>query len=100
MIKLLMSWDIKPGSEREYFEFIVREFGPGIIKLGIQPTESWYTVFGNGAQILIGGVAEDMPTLQSILDSSDWKNLQNELFNHVTNFKSKIVRPIGRFQLL
>ena len=46
MVKLLMSWDIKPGSESDYFEFIVREFAPGIMKLGVQPTESWYTVFG------------------------------------------------------
>lgn len=100
MVKLLMSWDIKPGSESEYFEFIVREFAPGIMKLGIQPTESWYTVFGSGSQILIGGVAEDLSTLKSILNSPDWEELQQKLFNYVANFNSKIVRPTGRFQLL
>ncbi len=100
MVKLLMSWDIKPGSESDYFEFIVREFAPGIMKLGIQPTEAWYTVFGDGPQILTGAVAEDLPTMQTILESGDWKKLQDKLFEYVTNFNYKIVRATSRFQLL
>jgi hypothetical protein len=100
MVKILMSWDIKPGSESDYFEFIVREFAPGIMKLGIQPTEAWYTVFGDGPQILTGAVAEDLSTMQSILASGDWKSLQDKLFEYVVNFNFKIVRATGRFQLL
>lgn len=100
MVKILMSWDIKPGSESDYFEFIVREFAPGIMKLGIQPTEAWYTVFGDGPQILTGAVAEDLTTMQSILASGDWKSLQDKLFEYVVNFNFKIVRATGRFQLL
>jgi hypothetical protein len=99
MVKILMSWDIKPGSESEYFEFIVREFAPGIMKLGVQPTEAWYTVFGDGPQILTGCVAEDLPTMQSVLSSSDWQKLQHKLFDYVTNFNFKIVRATSRFQL-
>jgi hypothetical protein len=100
MVKILMSWDIKPGSESEYFEFIVREFAPGIMKLGVQPTEAWYTVFGDGPQILTGCVAEDLPTMQSVLSSNDWQKLQTKLFEYVTNFNFKIVRATSRFQLL
>jgi hypothetical protein len=100
MVKILMSWDIKPGAESDYFEFIVREFAPGIMKLGIQPTEAWYTVFGDGPQILTGAVAEDLSTMQSILASGDWKSLQDKLFEYVVNFNFKIVRATGRFQLL
>ena len=100
MVKLLMSWDIKPGSESDYFEFIVREFAPGLMKLGIQPTEVWYTVVGEGPQILTGGVAEDLPTMQSILADTDWQNLQGKLFSYVTNFNYKIVRATSKFQLL
>ncbi len=100
MVKILMSWDIKPGAESDYFEFIVREFAPGIMKLGIQPTEAWYTVFGEGPQILTGAVAEDLSTMQTILASGDWKKLQDKLFEYVINFNFKIVRATGRFQLL
>jgi hypothetical protein len=100
MVKLLMSWDIKPGSESDYFEFVVREFAPGIMKLGVQPTEAWYTVFGDGPQILTGAVAEDLPTMKEILASEEWEKLKGKLFEYVTNFDFKIVRATGRFQLI
>ena len=99
MVKLLMSWDLKSGSESDYFEFSVREFIPGIMKLGIQPTEAWYTIFGDGPQILTGGVAEDLATMKSILASEEWQDLQTKLFEYVTNFNFKIVRATGKFQL-
>ncbi len=44
-VKLLMHWDIRPGRDQEYFEFVVREWVPGIQKLGLQPTGAWYTVY-------------------------------------------------------
>ena len=100
MVKLLMSWDIKPGSESDYFEFVVREFAPGIMKMGVQPTEAWYTVFGDGPQILTGAVAEDLQTMQEILSSEEWQELKSKLFEYVTNFDFKIVRATGRFQLI
>ncbi len=100
MVKLLMSWDIKPGSESDYFEFVVREFAPGIMKMGVQPTEAWYTVFGDGPQILTGAVAEDLQTMQEILASEEWQKLKGKLFEYVTNFDFKIVRATGRFQLI
>jgi hypothetical protein len=100
MVKLLMSWDIRPGRETEYFEFVVREFAPGIMKLGIRPTEAWYTVYGNGPQILTGGVAEDLRTMQQILVTDEWKELLEKLMEYVINFQHKIVAATGRFQLM
>ncbi len=100
MVKLLMSWDIKLGREQPYFEFIVREFAPGMIRLGIQPTEAWYTIYGRGSQILTGGVADDWETMERILDSQEWQRLQNKLTIYVANYRQKVVESTGRFQLL
>jgi hypothetical protein len=99
MVKLLMSWDIRPGQETDYFEFIVREFAPGIMQLGLQPTEAWYTVFGEGPQMLTGGVAEDINTMNRILSSSEWLELKEKLLAYVVNFQYKIVPASSRFQL-
>ena len=99
-VKLLMSWDIKPGRESEYFEFVVREFAPRIMRMGIQPTEAWYTVYGSGPQMLTGGVSEDLRTMRQILASSEWEELLTELMNYVANFRQKIVVATGRFQLM
>ena len=99
MIKLLMSWDIKPGREASYFDFVVNEFLPNLLKLGIQPTEAWYTVYGAGPQILTGGVAEDLETITNILDSEEWRELQSKLLTYIANFEYRVVPDTGRFQL-
>jgi len=99
MIKLLMSWDIKSGLESTYFNFIVNEFAPGLLRLDVQLTEAWYTVYGSGPQILTGAVAKDLETMTQILDSGEWRELQSELLIYVTNFEYKVVRDTGRFQL-
>jgi len=99
MIKLLMSWDIKSGQEAAYFEFVVKEFLPGQMKLGLQPTEAWYTVVGEGPQMLTGAVTDDLDTMQSILRSDEWGNLMERLATHVVNYNQKIVLASGRFQM-
>jgi hypothetical protein len=99
MVKLLMSWDIKPGQEAAYFEFIVKEWAPGVMKLGLQPTEAWYTVFGDGPQMLTGGITEDLETMREVLESEEWCILREKLDDFVTNFQQKVVPATGRFQL-
>ncbi len=99
MVKLLMTWDIRPGKESEYFEFVVQEFAPKLVRLGIQPTEAWYTVYGNGPQILTGGVTEDRASLDNILEGEEWKTLHAKLLTFVTNYGYKIVPHTGNFQL-
>ncbi len=98
-MKLLMTWDIRPGKESEYFEFVVQEWSPKLLRMGIQPTEAWYTVYGEGPQILSGGVAEDKAAIDKILTSEDWQKLKKKLLTYVTNFSYKIVAHTGHFQL-
>jgi hypothetical protein len=100
MVKLLMSWDIRPGRESEYFEFVVREYAPTLTRLGIQPTEAWYTIYGDGPQILTGAVTEDIRSMQEVLSSEEWTALRDNLMKYVTNFKQKVVAASGRFQLM
>jgi hypothetical protein len=99
MVKLLMSWDIQPGMDAEYFEFIVREFAPGITHIGLQPTEAWFTIYGEGPQVLAGGIAEDLSTMKGILDSNEWDALHKKLLEYVTNYRHKVVRATGSLQI-
>ncbi|MDX1600335.1 MAG: hypothetical protein R3191_02355 [Anaerolineales bacterium] len=98
-VKLLMTWDILPGREQEYFEFVVREFVPGMQRLGIQPTEAWYTTYGDRPQILTGGVTESMDQMQAALSTEDWQELRESLMEYVTNFEWKVVKASGGFQM-
>ncbi len=99
MVKLLMKWDIKSGHEQPYFEFVVQEFAPGLMRLGLQPTEAWYTVHGKGPQFLTGVVAEDLATMHRILGGDEWHDLYQRLLEHVVNYSQKVVTATGRFQL-
>jgi hypothetical protein len=99
MVKLLMEWDINSGQEQAYFEFVVQEFAPGLMRLGLQPTEAWYTVYGSGRQILTGAVASDIETMHRILMTDDWNQLRERLMQYVGNFSHKVIPASGRFQL-
>lgn len=98
-LKLIMTWDMVPGQEQEYFEFLVREFVPGLQRLGVEPTEAWYTTYGDGPQMLAGFVAENHEVMQQALETQEWATLRDKLFEFVTNFNSKVVRATGGFQL-
>lgn len=98
-VKLLMSWDILPGQEQAYFEFAMRTFAPELMKLGWQPTEAWYTLYGEGPQILTAGVTDSVDKMREILDSDEWEELQKSLLEYVTNFEYKVVPATGRFQM-
>jgi hypothetical protein len=101
-VKLLMQWDIKQEREQEYFEFVVREWVPGITRLGLEPTGAWYTAYSQnkGApQILAEGLAEDLDTMRKILKSKEWEKLHERLLEFVTNYQHKVVRVTGGFQM-
>lgn len=97
--KLMMSWDVKPGHDQQYFEFIVREWVPGISKLGLEPREMWYTAYGGGAQINTSATTEDLPTMRDILESEEWADLHASLLEHVEGYTHKVVRALPHFQV-
>lgn len=99
MIKLLMSWNIRAGLEDEYFQFVMEDFAPKLLELGIRPTDVWYTAYGNHPQILAGGVADDLRSLRKALASSEWRELKLELLTYVTDYDEKAVHASGGFQL-
>jgi hypothetical protein len=99
MFKLLMSWNIRPGFEDEYFEFVVRDFGPGLGELGVRVSDAWYTYYGDHPQILTGGIAEDLESLKNALSSEKWLKLKAKLLTYVTDYRQKIIRANGGFQV-
>ena len=98
-VKLLMTWDILPGREQEYFEFVVRDFIPGIQRMGLEPNDAWYTMYGDQPQILAAVQSSNLTTLQRILDSQDWQSLTRQLLDYVEDFNFKIVTARAGFQL-
>jgi hypothetical protein len=99
MVKILMFWNIREGKESEYLEFLTQEFAKLIIAMGIDPTDAWYVVWGQGPQVLAGGTTDDLESMERALASPDWAQFHERLGQLVTDFQYKIVEQSGGFQL-
>lgn len=98
-VKLLMTWDIIPGREQEYFEFVVRDFLPGMQRLGLEPSDAWFTLFGDHPKIIVAAQMSTLSNVQKMLQTSDWNSLVTQLMDFVENYNYKIVTARGGFQL-
>ncbi len=98
-VKLIMTWDITPGREQEYFEFVVREFIPQVQQMGMELKDAWLTMYGDQPQIMASAQMSDLPAMQGILDSKEWQGLVNRLMDFVENYQYKIVPAKTGFQM-
>jgi hypothetical protein len=94
-----MTWDILPGREQEYFEFVVRDFLPEVQKLGLEPSDAWFTMYGDHPQIMATVQMASVDSLQQVLDSAEWDNLIQRLLDYVENLDFKVVQARSGFQL-
>ena len=98
-VKLIMTWDITPGREQEYFEFVVREFIPQVQQLGMELKDAWLTMYGDQPQIMASAQMTDLSTMQGLIDSKEWQGLINRLLDYVDNYQYKIVPAKSGFQM-
>jgi hypothetical protein len=96
--KLIMTWDVDPEREQEYFEFLVREFIPNVQRLGFELTDAWATIYGGQPQILVGATLPTLASLQQVLRSTEWQSLNNQLQDFIKNYTQKVVSAQGGFQ--
>jgi hypothetical protein len=99
LTKLLMTWDIIPGQEQAYIDFNAREFVPRLMKMGLQPMDSWFTLYGDAPQVTVGWVTDDADVIRKAIRSREWAELQRDLANFVTNFRYKVVPFTSLFQM-
>ena len=97
-VKLIMNWDIVHDKEQEYFEFVVREFIPGVQRLGFELTDAWATVYGSQPQIMVGAILPSREKVDQILLTPEWDSLYNKLQDYVKNFSYKVVEARSGFQ--
>ncbi len=98
-VKVLMTWDILPGQEQEYFEFVVRDFIPGMQRMGLQTQQAWFTMYGDQPQIMAEALMPDLPEMQALLASDDWSDLKLQLMDYVEDFDIKVVQARKGFQM-
>ncbi|HEX6288593.1 MAG TPA: hypothetical protein VFZ66_05345 [Herpetosiphonaceae bacterium] len=99
MVKVIMTWDIQDGKEKEYIEFAVNELSPTLGALGLQINDVWYTMYGSGPEMVVSGLMDSRADALGLLQSRDWAQLRRHLAQFVDNINVKIVPPKGPFQM-
>ena len=100
-VKLMMTWDILPGREEEYFEFHIRKFVPELENMGLFFHEAWLTVYGDGDQprLMAEAVIDNLVRANRVLVSDEWMSLNVQLNDFVENFDYKVIPNRTRWQL-
>lgn len=97
-VKVIITWNIKPNNEEEYFKFVMHDFMPKVNAAGLEVTDAWATVYGEAPQILVGAIMPSFEEAHKLLESEEWMALVSQLMDYVDDFKVKIVNPKGAFQ--
>lgn len=95
-VKFDQYWTIVAEREKEYRKFIIKEFIPGINRLGIHTVAGWTVLIGSYAEILFEGVANDLNLIEKALIDKKYRDLKDNLLNYVKDYKTKILVPTGR----
>lgn len=97
--KLLLSYDVGADQLQEYYRFVLGRYVPIMQAMGLEMSDAWHTAYGDFPNRLIGFVARDKETLQSILGNESWLSLNEELQQFVSDFDYKVVRYREGFQI-
>jgi hypothetical protein len=97
-VKLLLTFDVRPGRENAFRRFVAEELLPQAQELGLVPTDAWHTAYGKYPNRLIGFVAEDLKTAQEARATLQWQNLMKKLESYTENLSQRLVRLRGGFQ--
>ncbi len=98
-VKLLMTWDILPGREEDYFEFHIRKFIPALESLGVALSEAWLTVYGEQPRLMAEAKLPNLKSARKMLVSKAWGELGNQMDELVENFSFKVINAQNGFQL-
>lgn len=97
-VKLIMTWDILPNHEQEYFDFLVREFVPSLNRMGFELSDAWATIYGEQPQVMICALLPDEWEAEQRMAKNEWMELLEQLQKYIQNFEYKLVPAKQGFQ--
>jgi len=93
-------FNIIPGREKEYTEFVINDHIPTMEKLGIKMTGGWRVVVGHGPSIVAEGTANSLVEIAKAMESHEFRRITNLLTStYVTDYSSRLLAPTGRVEL-
>lgn len=98
--KLIITYDVLPSSHESYFQFVMSELLPTLQEVGVYMTEAWHTAFGNYPLRMASFVAEDLETLDDLLESDTWAELEAQFKLYIRNYSVAVIQYRQGFQFV
>ena len=99
MVLFTQHWDVAPGQQQAYSDFVITHYNPTLEKIGIRLVGGYYVAIGAGPRIIAVGVTEGLRELDGALERDEYQNITSRLMAFVTNYQSRILSPTGRVKL-
>jgi len=96
--KVLLTYDIIPETQETYYQFMLGELVPTVQGMGLGMAEAWHTAVGNYPIRLVTFVGESRETVDKVIESEQWEELETRLLQYVTNYSRRVVPFRNRFQ--
>lgn len=90
--QMILTWDIRPGREQEYSEFINNRFAPSLVEIGLPPSDVFYTAYGKAPQIMVILEVPNRTTLKRALGSERWAEMKEDLLNLIDNYNERVIK--------
>ncbi len=92
-------WDLIPGKEEAYTQFVIDKHLPAMKKIGIKMIGGFHVVVGGGPRITAAGQVDAFQKLQKALETEEFEKITAELQQYVVNYDSRILKPTGRVKV-
>jgi hypothetical protein len=99
-VKLIEYWNLQPQVEEKYAKFLIKEWIPGMNKLGLTVLAVWNVLVGAGPQFIAECIADDLEQVERALRDERHSNLNEGLFQWVEAYKSRVTVPTGLIEPL
>lgn len=88
-------WDIIPGSESEYAQFVTEEYIPETTNGSLYPVGGYYVEVGFGPKVVAVYAAESLKDLSDFIASVRFKELTRTMKSMVYNYVTGVYEPTG-----
>jgi len=93
-------FNIIPGKEDEYSNFVKSDHLPTMEKLGFKMTGGWQLVIGAGPSIVAEATTKNITEIAKAIENPEFGRITKILnSNYVTDYSSRILAPTGRIEL-
>jgi hypothetical protein len=97
--KVILTYDIQPGKQSEYSQFVLGKFIPGVQALNLYIMGVYHTIHGDYPARQAEFVTDSWDAMVDALNSDEFGALEGVLKGFTLNYHRKVVRYRKGFQL-